>query len=161
MAWSNSKVFVRYIKDSLDATISQDIDANTFKAALYDNSFTPDNTVSSANSAYGAGVWATTGSQTGSTQVYHTGQWAQGGVALANVTWTVSSATVTFDADNTASGSAATLSNVYGALVYNDTLAAPVADQGLCYNYFGGTNAVTAGTLTVVWNASGIAAFVA
>ena len=154
MAWTNSKVFVRYVKDSLDGTISQDIDANTFKAALYNNSITPDNTVTSANSAYNAGQWANTN------EVSQGGQWAAGGVALASVTWTVSSATVTFDAADTASGSAATLANVYGALVYNDTLSTPVADQGLCYNYFGGVNSVTSGTLTVVWNASGIAAFV-
>jgi hypothetical protein len=26
----------------------------------------------------------------------------------------------------------------------------------VCFNYFGGTNSVTAGTLTIIWNASGI-----
>jgi hypothetical protein len=40
--------------------------------------------------------------------------------------------------------------------VYDDTIAAPVANQGWSYNYFGGTNSVTDGTLTIQWNASGI-----
>ena len=52
-----------------------------------------------------------------------------------------------------------TLTNAYGCLVYNDTVTTPVADQGLCFNYFGGANSVTSGTFTVVWNASGIFAF--
>ena len=43
----------------------------------------------------------------------------------------------TFDAANTVStGTSATLANVYGCLVYDDT----TADHGICYNYFGGTN---------------------
>ena len=54
------------------------------------------------------------------------------------------------------SGTAATLTNAFGALVYDDTLTTPVADQGVSYHYFGGTQSVTAGTLTIVWNASGI-----
>jgi hypothetical protein len=45
---------------------------------------------------------------------------------------------------------------VFGCLVYDDTITTPVADQGLCFNYFGGTQSVTAGTFTVVWSASGI-----
>ena len=35
-------------------------------------------------------------------------------------------------------------------------ITTPVADQGICYNYFGGANSVTLGTFTIVWNASGI-----
>jgi hypothetical protein len=54
-----------------------------------------------------------------------------------------------------------TLASVYGTLVYDDTITTPVADPGLSYNYFGGTNSVTSGTFTVVWNASGIFAFAA
>jgi hypothetical protein len=51
VAWSNSKVFTAFVKDTLDKTIDNDLDADTFKVALYDNDITPDNTVSSANSA--------------------------------------------------------------------------------------------------------------
>jgi hypothetical protein len=45
--------------------------------------------------------------------------------------------------------------------VYDDTIATPVANQGLCYNYFGGTQSVTGGLFTIVWNASGILAVTA
>lgn len=159
MSWSASKVFVRFVKDAIDRTNVYDIDTDAHKVVLYDNNITPDNTVSSAASGYTGGIWTATGGGSGTNQVYQAGQWAQGGVSLASVTWTVSSATVTFDAADTASGAAATLSNVYGAYIYDDTLTSPVADQGICFNYFGGVNSVTAGTLTVVWNASGIAAF--
>lgn len=155
MAWSTSKVFAAYIRDALDGTISQDINTNTLKAALYNNTGTPDNTVAAASSAYNTGQWVT------ANEVSESGQWAAAGVALASVTWAAASATVTLDAANTASGSAADLANVYGCLVYNDSLTTPVADQGFCFNYFGGANSVVNGTFTVVWSASGIAAFAA
>ena len=44
----------------------------------------------------------------------------------------------------------------FGCLVYDDTLATPVVDQGVSYHYFGGSQSVTAGTFTIVWNTSGI-----
>jgi hypothetical protein len=128
-----------------------DLDSDTFKVALYNNTPTPDNDVTSANSAYNVGQWVT------ANEVFQAGQWAQGGVALTSPTVNTGTADVVFwDAADTASGSAATLANVFGCLVYDDTLTTPVADQGVCYNYFGGTNSVTNGTLTVVWHANGI-----
>jgi len=148
MAWSASKIFSACIRDSLNSTASFNLDADTIKANLWDNSITPDQTVTSANSANGAGVWAA-GSLSN-------GGWSSGGLALGTVTSTFTSNVYTFDAADTANGSAATISGAFGCLVYNDTLTTPVADQGVCYNYFGGTNSVTAGTLTIVWNASGI-----
>jgi hypothetical protein len=130
------------------------IDLNTdasIKAALFDDTPTPDQTVASASTAFGAGVWA-------ANEVFDAAEWATGGVALASVTSTFSTNVYTFDAANTASGASATLAAVFGCLVYDDTIATPVADQGICYNYFGGTNSVTDGTFTIIWNASGIAA---
>ena len=65
-----------------------------------------------------------------------------------------------FDAADLAGGGNVTLANVYGCFVYDDTITAgTVADQGVCFNYLGGVNAVTAGTFTVIWSASGIARF--
>jgi len=62
-----------------------------------------------------------------------------------------------FDASvDTASGTAADLTAVVGAMVYDFSLATPVDNQGVCYNYFGGANTVTNGTFTVVWNANGV-----
>ncbi len=154
MAWSNSKVFAVFVKDALDRTAAFDLDGDTFKVARSDNDSTPDNTVNAANSAYNSGVWTASGNE-----VAESGQWASGGVALSGHDITQSTTTIMWDASDTASGSAADLANVYGCLVYDDTLSTPVADQGVCYNYFGGSNSVVNGTFTVVWSASGIKSF--
>lgn len=152
MAWANSKIFRAFLADVLDNTTAVDLGTDVPKVALYDNDITPDNDVTSANSAYNVGQWVTTGNE-----VFEAGQWAQGGVALATTSLNSGTADVVFyDAADTASGSAADLANVYGCLVYDDTLTTPVADQGICYNYFGGTNSVVNGTFTVVWHANGI-----
>ncbi len=151
MAWSSSKVFARFIADSLALTTAMDLNSDTLRVALYNNTITPDNTVTAANSAYNVGQWATAQEQ------FQAGQWAQGGVALGSPSVSVATTTITFDALDTSSGAACTLANVYGALVYDDTVASPVANQGISYNYFGGVQSVTAGTFTVVWNSAGIA----
>jgi hypothetical protein len=151
MAWTDSHVFRALVADIFGNVTAIDFDADSFKVALYNNSITPDNDVTAANSAYNAGQWAT------ANEVFEAGQWAQAGVALSGQTLNSASAdTVFFDATDTASGSAADLANVYGCLVYDDTIAAPVADQGACFNYFGGANSVVNGTFTVVWHANGI-----
>jgi hypothetical protein len=151
VAWSNSKIFMAYIEDVLENTTAMDANSDTFKAALYNNTPTPDQTVASANTAYNAGQWANTNEVSDGTN------WDAGGEPLTSVTSAFSSNVYTFDAANTPQGGASTtLANVYGCLVYDDTITTPVADQGVCYNYFGGANSVTAGTFTIVWNASGI-----
>jgi hypothetical protein len=152
VAWSASKIYTAFITDALNSTITggPNLDANTIKASLFDNSITPSQTVASASSAYGAGVWASGG-------VSDSSGWPAAGVALTGVTSTFSSATYTFDAiDTPSNNSSTTLTANYGCLVYDDTITAPVADQGICFNYFGGSQSVTAGTFTIVWNASGI-----
>ena len=152
MAWSASKVFARLISDKLSGTTAMDLDSDSFKVALYNNSITPDNTVATAalteyNGA--ASQWVT------ANEVSQAVQWPAGGESLASVTWTQASNVDTFTAANTSSGSAATLASVYGCLVYDTT----VSSEGLAYLSFGGSNSVTAGTFTVVYNASGIVAF--
>lgn len=157
MAWSASAIFRPFLGDVLGNTAAFDLNTggDSFKVALYDNDITPDNDVTAANSAYNAGQWVITGNE-----VSEAGQWAAGGVALTSQDINVGTADVVFwDAADTASGSAADLANVYGCLVYDDTLATPVADQGVCYNYFGGANSVVNGTFTVVWSANGILRF--
>lgn len=150
MAWTNSKIFSAFVTDALNNTAALDLNADTFKVALFDNSITPSQTVASASTAYAAGVWAAGG-------VGDTPSWPAVGRDLASIASGFSTNVYTFDAADTVSADATTdLTNVFGCLVYDDTLAAPVADQGLCYNYFGGANSVTNGTFTVVWNASGI-----
>lgn len=151
MAWSVSAIFRAMVLDGLGNTTALDLDADSPKVALYNNSITPDKDATSANSAYNAGQWAT------ANEVFQAGQWAQGGVALTSRTWTNPASGVSMlDAADTASGSAATLASVFGVQVYDDTLTTPVADQGICFNYLGGSNSVTGGTFTVVWHANGI-----
>ena len=148
MAWSNSKIFMAFVEDCLENTSANDLDSDTHKAALYDNDITPDQTVATANTIFNAGQWTSAGNE-----VFDGAEWATGGVALTGVTSGFASNVYTFDASNTVStGSSATLANVYGCLVYDDT----TADHGICYNYFGGTNSVTDGTFTIIWHASGI-----
>ena len=152
MAWSASKVIACAVLDTLKLTESLDWDTDTMTVALYNNSITPDNTAAQASNAYNTGQWAT------ANEVYEAGQWAQAGVNLASVTVAQASNVVTFDAADTASGSAFDGANIYGCLVYDNT-STTTDDQGICYNYFGGANTVTNGTLTVIWNAGGIATF--
>jgi len=154
MAWSNSKIFRQFLADALGNTAALDLDSDTITVALYNNTPTPDQNVTAANSAYNVGQWVT------ANEVFQAGQWAQAGVNLASkVIDVATSAVVMFDAADTASGSAATLSSVFGCLVYENTLTTPVADQGICYNYFGGSQSVTSGTFTIQWSANGIARF--
>ena len=152
MAWSNSKIFRQFVADLTLNTAAFNLESDTFKVALYDNDITPDPDATAANSAYNAGQWVASGNE-----VTESGQWATGGVALTSPDINSATSSVVFwDAADTASGSAADLANVYGCLVYDDSLTTPVADQGICYNYFGGANSVVNGTFTVVWSANGI-----
>ncbi len=149
MAWSNSKVFAAFVHNALDRGVAYDLDGDTFKAALYDNDITPDNAAALANIAYNAGQWTATGNE-----VADGTEWDAAGEPLTGVDITTTTTTVKFDGDNTPSGgSSATLANVYGCLVYDDTVT---GDYGVCYNYFGGVNSVTDGTFTIIWSASGI-----
>ena len=60
-----------------------------------------------------------------------------------------------FDANDTASGASATLTGAFGCLVYN-TVTLGTANRGASFHYFGGTQSVTNGVFTVVWNSNGI-----
>lgn len=153
MAWSASAIFRIFVANMMGNTAAFDLDtgADSIKVALYNNTGTPSKDVTAANSAYNVDQWVT------ANEVSQAIQWPAAGVALTSQVVDVGTSGVAmFDAADTASGSAATLAAVFGCLVYDDTLASPVAKQGICFNYFGGTNSVTSGTFTVVWNANGI-----
>jgi hypothetical protein len=158
MAWSNSKQFQRYLSQMVGRAVAFDYDADTIKAALYNNTTTPDNDVTTDvltgyNGAASQWVVAnevidTTGGGT---------DWPAGGVALAGKVVDVATADlVKVDANDTASGATADIANAYGCLVYDDTLG---SKNGMCYNYFGGLNQVTNGVLTIVWHANGVLSF--
>jgi hypothetical protein len=152
MAWTNSKIFSACLTDALNKAKGWNLGADTVEAALFDNTITPSQTVTSANSAYAAGVWASGG-------VSDASGWPALGRPLVSETSTFTTNVYTFTAANTVSAnSSTTLTNAYGTLVYDHTTTSPagVTDQGICFNYFGGANTVTAGTFTIVWSGSGI-----
>jgi len=154
MAWAASGGFRQFNTDIWDKTLTtHDLDAAAMiKVALFTNAVTPDFDATAANTAYNAGTW-TTGNE-----VTESGQWAAGGVVMANNDVTNAAGGITvLDADDTASGSAFDASNIYGCLLYLDTVTTPVADQGLCAIWFGGTAfGLTNGTFTIQWSGSGI-----
>lgn len=156
MAWSGSSIFRQYVADLIQNTTAMDFDGDaSVKAALYDNDITPDNDVTAANTAYNAGQWTASGNE-----VADGTEWDAGGEPLTSRAVNLTADTITCDAADTPSGgTSATLANVFGCLVYDDTIATPVADQGFCYNYFGGANSVTDGTFTIVWHANGVFRF--
>ena len=156
MAWSASGMFRQTFIDIFDkALTTHDWDAaSQFKVALYNNSVVPDFDCTAAASAYGAGGTWTTGNE-----VTSSSEWPAGGIVLAsNDVTAVAGGIIMLDANDTASSAGATMSGIYGCMIYMDAVTTPVADQGLLAVYFGGTGySVTSGTFTIQWNASGIA----
>lgn len=157
MAWSASAIFREWPVQmfQVSATGYTGLDSDTVKVSLHNNSITPDKDAAVASTGFNTGVWTTTNEVTDATN------WVSGGRSLASKTFTTpSSGVAMFDAADLAGGGTLTLSAFYGCFVYDDTITAgTVADQGVSYNYFGGAQQVTAGTVTVVWNANGICRF--
>lgn len=149
---TSSKVFVAFLENALGNAVAYNLNTggDTFKVALFNDSITaPDATVALANTAFGAGVWA-------ANEVFDGAEWPTGGQALDSVDLTTASNVLKWDAaDEVSTGTSATLADVRGCLVYDDTLT----DYGICFLSFGGANSVTDGTFTVVFNTSGIATF--
>lgn len=151
MAWS-SGVFTALITDALNRTsTSMDLNTDTnLKVALFGNAAkTPDKTVTSANTCYGAGVWASDG-------VSDASGWPAVGRNLGSITSTFTGSTYTFDAADTQSANDTTsLTSVYGCLIYDDDVTSP-ADQGILFLNLSGPQTVSSGRFTIVWNGSGI-----
>lgn len=140
MGWTNSRIFVTFLEDCLENTAAYDLNLDAIKVALYSTSATPDNTVTTANRAYGVGQWVSGAS--GSNECYDGAEWPQTGQALGSVTCATAAAVLTFDAaDEVSTGTSVTLSGAsspYGCLIFDDD----VGDSGICYNYFGGAQTV-------------------
>lgn len=155
MAWSASGMFREWnsMVLQLSGTGYAGLTADTVKVALFNNSATPDKDAAVGSSGYNTGTWATANEVTGATI------WTATGRALSSKTVTTpSSGVVMFDAADLAGGGTGSLTNAFGCLVYDDTITAgTVADQGICFNYFGGAQSVASGTFTIVWNSNGIA----
>jgi hypothetical protein len=158
---ASSKIFSAFMHDSVNRTGTASLSSATVKAALYNDSITPNQLVTAANSSYAAGVW-TGGS---SPNVVDTGTGAPAGWPYVGrpLAWgsatkltTFADATLKYDADDTVSASATTTVTTYGCLVYDDA-STVTADQAFCYISFGGgAQTVTLGTFTIVWNSSGV-----
>lgn len=154
MAWPGSGIYRQFTADALAPTASfapNLASGGTWNAALYPTGVSPDNTTTAALSAYGSASW--TGEITDT-------NWAAKGRPLAWGTatrWTSTSTYAMFDSDDTAGAGNVTLAGVFGDLVFDDGKTTPVADQGLAFHYFGGTQGVTAGTFTIVWHSNGVA----
>jgi hypothetical protein len=128
------------------------LDSDTVKVALYNNTGTPDKDAAVGSTGYNTGAWVVANEVTDATN------WTATGRTLAGKTFTTPATGVAmFDGTDLAGGGNVTLSGVMGDLVYDDTITAgTVADQGHCFNYFGGAQSVTAGTFTIIWGANGI-----
>jgi len=152
MSWSVSGVFGQTLADILGQTAAMDLNTHSFKIALYTNSITPDFDAAAASIAYDTGQWAT------AQEAYGT-NWAQGGVALTSPTLTVASPAATqlkWDTADVSESNTTVSTTFYGAFIYDDTIATPVADQGLCAIYFGGSGYTTStGTLSITVDTSG------
>lgn len=128
------------------------------KAALFNNTPSPDATAAVGSTGYNTGVWITANEVTGG------GGWVSGGIALASKTFSALTAgtqttasSIAFDAADLAGAGPSTIAGAFGCLVYDGTITAgTVAAQGMCFNYFGGTQSVTAGTFTIVWDVTGV-----
>lgn len=125
--------------------------ADAINVALFNNTTTPDKTAAVANTGYNTGQWVTANECTDATN------WVAGGRPLGTKALNSISGGASFTAANLAGGGPLTLANVYGCLVYDNAITGgTVAKQGVCFNYLGGVQNVSAGTFTVVWNASGV-----
>ena len=153
MAFGGSGFFTQSLVDTLDATALLTWGTATWNIALFNDTATPDFTVTAANSAYGAGVWATN-------EVTGTG-WSAGGPALVTsgpVKESPGAGQVILDATDVSEAST-TLSSAEGCLIYRGSLASPVVDQSLIVVDFGAPYSTTNGTFAVTWDSNGVAYF--
>jgi hypothetical protein len=124
---------------------------DVLKYALYaSNTITPNQKDTLANSGYNAGQWVTGGETSA-------GGYTAGGSALGGTrTWSIDATTGSVCFQNSVGLSWTVTSGTftaYGGLLYDSTITAgTVANQALCYNYFGGVQTLTgSGTFTVAW----------
>jgi len=138
-----------------------DLATNLF-AALFDNNVVPDKDAATTLSGYAqtSSTWQAAGGQTGGNQVFHTGQWAQGGKEVTGTAITTpSTGVIKFTSNFLQSGAAATMSNIYGMILYfnNQTTGSATAKGVLGFwNFASAPYSVTSGQLTITPNASGL-----
>jgi hypothetical protein len=143
MAVTVSGLFVATFIDVLDTTqLAIDLDLETHKGALFNNSITPN---FSTDTAYGSGTYATN-------EVTGT-NWASGGVALTTTTVSESpTGSLMFDAADVSVAST-TISNARCYLLYADALA---GNNAIVLVNFGADYSTSNGTFGIQWAAAGV-----
>lgn len=167
MAWTDSRVFTQAVLNPLTASAwsttepttygANGLSADSLAVTLWNNSITPDRDAAVGSTGYNTGQWAS-----GANEVKDATNWPAGGASnlLASKTYTLGTSVVALDAADRAGNGLVTLASAFGCLVHDDTITAgTVAKQGLCFNYFGGSQSVTAGTFTIVWDVTGVLKF--
>jgi hypothetical protein len=121
------------------------LSADVINCALFGNTGTPSKSVSAANSCYAVDQWVVGNETNGGAN------WPAGGLPLASKLFAIDtgSSSICFSTAALA-GNPVTVTAAFGCLIYDNTITSP-AKQGLCYNYFGGTQSVTSGSFTVTW----------
>jgi hypothetical protein len=144
MAFPASGLFVATMLDVFDTTVLDiDLDLETHKCALWTDTGTYDLV---ADTAYGVAPW-------NANEVPNGTGYTTGGELLTGTTYTSTGTGGTkFDATDTP-WVTSTFSGVRGCLIYADALA---GNNGIIAVNFGAAYAVTSGTFTIQWNASGI-----
>lgn len=162
MSWTRSGIFQEWVKNPLlngpggtpPSGPYTGYLTDTMKAALFGGN-TPDLTASVGTTGYNsaASQWLLASEKTSGTD------WVAGGRTLASKTSTASGGAVILDAADLMSVAVSTLSGVEGFLVYDSTITGgTVSKQGMCFNWFGGPQTVTAGTFSVVFAPTGVMA---
>lgn len=162
MAWTDSRIFTQAVLNPLTASAwstaepttygANGLSADSIKVATFGTAVTPDRDAVVGSTGYNTGTWVTGNEITGT-------NWAAGGQVLGTKTYTAGTSVVAFDAADVSVANV-TLLTFFGDLTYDDTITAgTVAKQGMCFHYYGGTQSVTAGNLTIIWDATGVFKF--
>lgn len=152
MAWTTSKVFARTVYSQITGGHNFNWSTDSLKVALYISTTTPDaNVTTDVLTTYNglASQWVT------ANEVVTGSGYTAGGVAVTPLGVTQATSNVKFTSSGTPQWTASTITDATGCLVYDTT----ISNLGLSFNWFGGSNTVTSGTFTMVWNASGIVVF--
>lgn len=139
MARGDVTFFEEALANLLDGT--HDFDNDTFKCAICDNTTAP--TAADATPALGD-----------YTEVGTAGTYTAGGTAVTvSLSETGGTATVDLTTNPTWAADASNDADAYWGIVYNDTA---VGDPAIAFVDLGGPVDMTAGPLTINWNASGL-----
>lgn len=164
MAWSGSAIFQQSMLTPIARAVNAGTTPSSFvsltgdaiKVALFGTTGTPNKADTIANIGYNTGQWVT------GNEITATTGWPAGGVSVGTTkTWTIDtgSSSLCFQVTAPTAGQTGpttitgSLAAFFGCLVYDSTIigGTTVASQGICYNYFGGTQTVTAGNFTILW----------